>query len=350
MVLYAELAQYMVSALNKLQENHPVEIYVVGWDVNPDAPFSFKIDDRIYLRFRSQFEGQVLAKYVNRATPDLILCSGWMDKGYLQVCKKWRKRIPVVGIMDNHWNGSFKQQLARFVNPFTVQRWFSHAWVAGKPQKEYALKLGFRESNILKGVYTADLDQFLSIDKSIDEKVGTPHRFLYVGRYIERKGVREMWQAFIEMTSEQETDWELWCCGTGPLLEEAPQHPQIKHLGFVQPDELKEIAEQCSVFVLPSHYEPWGVVVHEFAAAGFALLCSESIGAATQFLKPGENGFNFKTRDISSLKSAMKNMVEKSDEEILKMGRKSRKLAMQNSPEIWADNLMSLAKAGLEEQ
>jgi glycosyltransferase involved in cell wall biosynthesis len=113
--------------------------------------------------------------------------------------------------------------------------------VAGKPQKKYALKLGFDESRIIEGVYSADYDYFnKQFEDTIDKKkANLPHRFLYVGRYIERKGIKELWNAFIKLKEETGTDWELWCCGTGPLEDQRVEHPQIKHFGFVQPEQME---------------------------------------------------------------------------------------------------------------
>jgi glycosyltransferase involved in cell wall biosynthesis len=169
-----------------------------------------------------------------------------------------------------------------------------------------------------------------------------------VGRYIERKGIQDLWNAFTELCEETGTDWELWCCGTGPLGETAIQHPQIKHLGFVQPKEMEKVISETAVFVLPSHKEPWGVVVHEFAAAGFPLICSDKIGAATQFLEKGQNGYCFEASNSEDLKVRMKQIISKTDDELIEMGQRSFRNASQNTPEIWADKLMNIVE-GAEE-
>ncbi|GAA5520530.1 glycosyltransferase family 4 protein [Aliifodinibius salicampi] len=344
--LYAELAQYFISCVNSLKENYDVEIHIVRWEVNEHAPFNFHVTDGIIIDNRGNFNRSSLLDLALNFDPDLIFCSGWMDKDYLKVCKEFRDKIPIVVGMDNQWDGGIKQQLARLVSDWTVQKWFSHAWVAGGPQKEYALKLGFDESHILEGVYSADYTYFAEqFGNTIASKENElPHRFLYVGRYIERKGIEDLWEAFSKLCEETETDWELWCCGTGPLEEAAAQHPQIKHCGFVQPKEMEKVITETSVFVLPSHKEPWGVVVHEFAAAGYSLICSDQIGAATQFLEEGENGYHFEARNSENLKEQMKKIISKSDEALVKMGKKSFEIASRNTPSIWANKLMDITK------
>lgn len=344
--LYAELAQYFISCVNNLKERYDVEIHIVRWEINEDAPFDFHVVDGVTIDNRGNFDRSSLLDLAQNFEPDLIFCSGWMDRDYLKVCKEFRGKIPIIVGLDNQWNGGIKQQFASFFSGLTIQRWFTHAWVAGSPQKDYALKLGFDESHILDGVYSADYTYFAEqFENTITLKENKlPHRFLYVGRYIERKGIQDLWEAFSKLCKETETNWELWCCGTGPLEEAAAQHPQIKHLGFVQPKEMEEVISETAVFVLPSHKEPWGVVVHEFAAAGFPLICSDQIGAATQFLKEGINGYHFEAKKTGDLKKQMNLIVNKSDSELIEMGKKSFEIASSNTPSIWADKLMNVTK------
>jgi len=60
----------------------------------------------------------------------------------------------------------------------------------------------------------------------------------------------------------------------------------------------------CDVLVLPSDYEPWGVVVAE-AATRLALVASSTVGAAADLLKDGLNGRFFEPGNLHSLHSAL---------------------------------------------
>ena len=131
----------------------------------------------------------------------------------------------------------------------------------------------------------------------------------------------ELWQAFIELQSEDPNEWELWCLGIGDI--EAVEHPKIKHFGFVQPKDLSAITLQCGVFVLPSRFEPWGVVVHEFTAAGLPLLLSNVVGASSTFLIPGFNGHQFVANKPNSLAQYLSKIIATPDQELLDMARTS---------------------------
>ena len=340
--LYTELSAYFLSCMNDLVEKNNIEAHVVHWPLNKEAPFQFTFPDNIRFYKRAELNTEQLSGLAKKISPDLIYCSGWTDKSYLAVCKEFRKKIPVVVGFDNKWTGSAKQQLAAVFSKLTVRRYFSHCWIPGDPQMVFARKLGFNDKNILTGFYSCDYDLFhdLYLRSTDMKKKKFPHRFIFAGRYNVLKGIRDLWTAFVELQNEYPNDWELWCLGTGDI---APiVHPKIKHFGFVQPGDMAKFISDTGVYILPSHFEPWGVSVHEFAAAGFPLICSDQVGSADAFLKDGQNGLLFSSGNIKELKSVLKKMMALPDEKLFIMGEKSAELAQQITPRIWSDTLMSV--------
>jgi len=338
--LYTELAGYFEACIRELN-TRDVEIHIVKWPVNKEAPFKFSFPEEVNIYDRSDYDTPGLIRLSKNISPDLIISSGWVDKGYLKVCKTFKGKIPVVLTMDNQWHGTLKQYVARLVAPFTLLHTFSHVWVPGKPQKEYALRLGFNSDRIRTGFYSADVDRFSKIAAKRFDKGKISKRFLYIGRYIPQKGIDKLFSAFMDLVDEGYSDWELWCMGTGDLYDERPIHDKIKHFGFVQPSEMEEYLEQAGVFVLPSDFEPWGVVVHEMAAAAFPMIISSAVGSVSEFLTDGENGFVFIKGDKEELKAAMKNIMEMSEEELLKMADNSYKKGMTWTPAKWAKEVLS---------
>ncbi len=102
--------------------------------------------------------------------------------------------------------------------------------------------------------------------------------------------------------------------------------------------------EDTSVFVLPSRFEPWGVVVHEFAAAGMPLICSEEVGAATAFLKEGYNGYFFPAGQPSVLQQKLQKIGRLTPDELALMGKRSHQMAQHINPTNWAHTLWSLVE------
>ncbi len=340
--LYTELAGYFLSCIKKLHEKYSVEIHIVRYPVNKEAPFDFKFSDSITVYDENNFDAEQLLALTKKINPDIIYSSGWGDKKYLKVCKYFKGGIPTIVGFDNHWKGTVKQIVASVFSKFFVRNYFSHCWIPGEPQMEFAHKLGFTNDTILTGFYSANTDLFLSYyEMNKEYKLArVEKRFIYVGRYYDFKGIQSLWDAFIAMQEEQANDWELWCLGIGDITPIS--HPKIKHIGFVQPEQMSEYIKNTDVFVLPSLVEPWGVVVHEFAAAGFPLLCSNKVGAASLFVKEGENGFIFEAGNVSDLKSLLKKIVNLSKQELIKMGEESNKMAQKLTVEKWTDTLMKL--------
>lgn len=228
--LYLEIAQYFITCLHALVESHDAEVHLVKWQKNAEAPFEFQVDNRIKLYERSDYTNEELLNLAENINPDLIFSAGWMDKGYVKICKSYKNRIPVVFGMDNKWNGSLKQRIATLISPFTIQKYFSHAWVAGNQQKIYAEKLGFKGTKLLEGYYSADVDYFSKFYSEKSKQDNFPKKFLYVGRYIPQKGISDLCEAFIALQNQSPNDWELWGLGTGKLEGNLPEHPQDKTL------------------------------------------------------------------------------------------------------------------------
>ena len=340
--LYTEIAEYFLACCKELAKHG--EVHIIRWPVNKEAPFQFQENQSLKIYSKSDYDFIQLKQLVADINPDVIVCSGWIDKDYLKITKGYFKKIPTIMTCDTHWNGSFKQRIATIVSRFTLLNIFSHAWVPGQIQKQYVLNLGFKDANIETDFYSCDLTHFEAIYQSQKTQKQTqfPKRFLYVGRYYEFKGVQELWQAFIDLHTEQPNEWELWCLGVGDI--EPINHPKIKHFGFVQPKDIATYTSQTGVFILPSRFEPWGVVVHEFAASGFPLLLSDAVGAKEQFLQEGKNGFEFKAQNVSDLNHALKKFVNSSENELLNMSSYSNTLSQSVSPTKWVDNLLKMSK------
>lgn len=341
-ILYSELADYTIACFRVLK-NCETELMLVHWPINPEAPFQFDLSfvDEVYSR--ETLSDEDLLRKVERFSPDLVLASGWMDKGYVSICKKLKVNgATTVLSMDNHWNGSLKQWIASFISPFTIRRAFSKVFVPGQVQKNYALKLGFKEVDIKIGFYSADTAKFDGYYGQIhhSKQEAFPKRFLYLGRYVKHKGIFDMWSAFIEFRQEF-PEWELWCVGTGDEYVNRIESEGIKHFGFKQPSELLPILKETGVYILPSHFEPWGVSVQEMAIAGFPLLLSDKIGSREAFLKAEQNGFEFESGSVHSIYNAMQKMARLNDSRLLEMAAYSHQFGIQNSPDVWASRLLS---------
>ncbi len=345
LVLYEELASYFLTCLNHLAKTSDCKILLYMKKVNPVAPFDFSdLHKNITVVEREKISEQEFTHSIKAFAPDFTYVSGWMHKPYLKAIKQLRLKNVVMGF-DNQYTGSLKQVLGALYFKLTLKSYIKAAFVPGQSQKLFAKKLGFSEEDISLNVYCCDHELYSGYyTKSKQQKQKQfPKRLIFVGRYIHQKGIETLWESFIEIQNETPSEWELWCLGKGPI--DAISHPKIKHLGFIQPKDLFETTQQTGVFVLPSNFEPWGVALHEFAAAGFPIITTTKVGAAEVFVNEAKNGFLVVPNNKTSLKTALKKILSLTDKDLFAMGEESVKLGAKITPEIWKQSLLKLVHA-----
>ena len=342
---YSEVAAYFLACAETLARDFGCEVHVVRWPVNPEAPFSFRRYEGVTFHERQDHDAESLYALYQDLKPSLVYVSGWMDKGYLAVAQRIGREVPVVCGGDNHWRGDLRQRVATWISPWFLHRRFSHFFVPGLFQYEFARRLGFAPDRILTGMYAADTAAFETAGQAAAETKAHayPHRFLYVGRLVPEKGVPELVEAFAQLGDARQ-DWELTLVGAGDLGGQLPRLPGLRVQDFVQPDALPGLAQTAGCFILPSRQEPWGVALHEFAAAGLPLITARNCGAATAFLRPGYNGLMHSPQDAGSIAQAMRQLIALPDATLRRWGERSRDLSRQLNPHTWAATLMQVVE------
>lgn len=275
--MYAELMGYNIPVLESLVRDFGAEIHLIHWDHKKLTVYQAPQVENVTYYNRSDFQSsKEILELAKLLEPDIAYVPNWYDKGYLSTCLYLRKKnIPVVAGLDNQWKGNLKQRLGIIVMKIYLKRYFSHMWVAGPRQFEFAKRLGFKNRQILFNFYSADVAKFSAIKK---EDSTSSLKFLFVGRLEEVKGLRQLLIAWNNLSNKD--NCSLTIIGNGKLLSLVNEYPTVTHKPFLQPDELLEEVKNHNCFILPSIYEPYGVVIHEFAAAGMPLIVSDECGAA----------------------------------------------------------------------
>jgi len=339
--LYAEIMGYTLATI-KFLKDLGFEIHVVYWDQKKVSSFQFEKIDGIKFYPRSHFNSTSLKKISLSLKPDIVVVSGWQDFGYLKILRSLRNNgSKIISGFDAHWKGTFKQIILSRFN-FLVQIFYEYAWIAGSFQIEYARKLGFKKEKIVYDLYSANLELFNSFFKknNLSKKNKFPHKFIYVGRFEKEKSLDILINAWLKIKNRK--DWELHLIGEGSMYDKLIDINDIFLHSFLQPDDFEEIISQTGCFILPSSYEPWGVVIHEFSAAGFPIICSDNCGAGASFLINGYNGIKFKSGNIDSLMESIKQIINLQDHQLYNMSQNSNLIAQKINPTTSAYNLVSI--------
>lgn len=142
-----------------------------------------------------------------------------------------------------------------------------------------------------------------------------PAQLLYVGRLEYEKGVHDAIAA-LPRIRRAHPGTTLTVAGDGTqqqwLVEEARKHKVLKATRFVGRlghDELVAALHTADAAVLPSHYEPFGIVALEAAATGTPLVTS-NVGGLGEAVINGQTGMSFVPRDVAGLAAAVRAVLD----------------------------------------
>jgi glycogen synthase len=142
-----------------------------------------------------------------------------------------------------------------------------------------------------------------------------PPELLYVGRLEYEKGIHDAIAALprIRRTHPGTT---LAVAGEGTqqqwLIEQARKHRVLKATKFVgrlDHADLVRLLHRADVAVLPSHYEPFGIVALEAAATGTPLVTS-NVGGLGEAVISGQTGVSCAPRDVAGLAAAVRVVLD----------------------------------------
>jgi glycosyltransferase involved in cell wall biosynthesis len=111
-------------------------------------------------------------------------------------------------------------------------------------------------------------------------------------------------------------EWKYVIAGIGPLEKELQAlageelGKTIHFVGFQQPTENLALMAQAKMLLLPSRYEPHGIVVAEALAAGTPVMASDVVGAAYDLVNRGVSGLIFRSGDEGDLAAKLRSVTE----------------------------------------
>jgi glycosyltransferase involved in cell wall biosynthesis len=344
-VLWKQLSGYWDTSMTTLAERSDVAVWMAYRRALPNAPF----DDSAFESARDAYgwDGRPgrrrLRRHLEDFHPDVIMVSSWDIDDYRREARRWSGRAVRVLCMDNQWLATPKQHLGVATSRLYVRPAFDVAYMPGDTQGEFARRLGYPTDLQLRGLYCGDQPRF---ERAGGSRRDVPRRFLFVGRLIEEKGVDVLADAFCSYREEAGEDaWTLTLAGAGPFGAELRGITGVEVLDFVQPADLPALMGAAGCFVLPSRFEPWGVVMHEATAAGLPVIATAACGASTRLLQDGYNGRLVATGDADALARAMSAVASVSEDELVAMGDASRNLSRQFTPKRWADYTIERLRA-----
>jgi glycosyltransferase involved in cell wall biosynthesis len=324
--------------LTNSKEN--VEVVVIHWDKSINTPYVPESIPNVFYHKRSQFKNSThLFNFIFNINPKIIYISGWMDKMYIYTLFKIKLNnklyVKTIAGIDDIWYGTLKQNFASYFATFILKYLFDYLWISGMPQYYYAKKMKFPDSRILLHLLSTNTN--IEPAKKIFKK-----RFLYIGRFHQNKGLEILLNAYIQLPVNIKKEWPLELYGNGPLLNSLNliKDKYVHINNYLIKEDLQQEYNKGGIFVLPSIYEAWGVVVHEAITNGLPIILSYKVGSNLDFLINNFNGFKFYTED--ELHLIFLKITNMSLKDLNEMSNNSLLLSKRITTEMSISSLLSI--------
>lgn len=111
--------------------------------------------------------------------------------------------------------------------------------------------------------------------------------------------------------------------GDGPLRPDLERRARtlgiaerVHFLGFVNQSQLPSVYRAADLQVLPSLYEPFGLVVNEGMLCGCPAAVSDRVGAKFDLITQGENGYVFPAGNVDAITAILRDFFSDSKERV----------------------------------
>jgi glycosyltransferase involved in cell wall biosynthesis len=264
-----------------------------------------------------------LKRRLERGRFDAVLVFGYVSAPALAgMVAGWRTRTPLILRGESHEHGatlSVRKRFKRLLLP-PLLRHLDAFLAIGAWNREYWLGLGVPEDKIWVAPYSVDNDCFrqrLVEDPNRSQELraswGAGPKdvvFLYCAKLSGVKAPEVLVEAFARLLDLPGA--RLVMVGIGPMEAELKVRAgalglsRIRWEGFVNQRDLPFYYRAADVFVLPSRFEPWGLVVNEALACGTPCIVSDVVGCGPDLVDARGTGLVFKRDDVDSLESALR--------------------------------------------
>ena len=363
-ILTEIIAPYRIPVFNALAQRGDVDLHVIflsetdptmrHWNIyKDDIRFSYEVLSswrRRLGRYHLLLNWGV-GKALRRASPERIVCGGY------SYAASWRalswaaaRRVPFLLWLEST---GYDRRHEYFPVEY-LKRMFLKGCdafvVPGRSSLSYVREFGVPDSHIFTAPNAVANDFFAQRTAALKRREARPARklpgryFLFVGRLVPEKGVFDLLEAYAKLGPDLRSEVSLVFVGSGCAEQDliarskAIEPGSVHFAGFAQKEELAEFYALADMLILPTHTDPWGLVVNEAMACGLPVISTTVAGCADDLVQDGWNGRLVAPRDVAQLSAAMDSLA-RNPELRSEMGNHSRERIALYSPQAWAEGL-----------
>jgi len=274
---------------------------------------------------------------------DAVILQAWTNfTEWLAFFACLRFKTPVLFMTDANILSEFSNPFKKIIKNIMLKFLSKNATgflTAGKSNEQLYLHYGASPKKITPMHFSWGYDYFLEEFKRLKsqrEKIRSSFGIgkndsvlLFVGRLMEDKGLFDFLDAYNKVGSANK---KLFFVGDGPLRNRIKKY--IKDLdikgvyfyGFKSRENLSDFYTLADTLILPSGWEPWGMVVNEAMCFNLPVIISDRVGAAADLVKNNYNGFVFPIGDAKQFSLCIKKIIEMPIQQRIIFGERSNEI------------------------
>lgn len=326
LMIYIEPAPYILDLIRVLRREYPdLRLRVLFISASVSQSWESRLDDGVSeLLPEGRFAAlkQIFFE-IRRGNFDWLHLAGWGHPllfAALLMGATFKRRISMES--DTQLpigQGGWKKKVKELFYP----RMFSLVEIlfpGGTRQKEYLQYYGVPDAKIRIAQMTVDVTKIAELSGEMKgrrhetrESIGLRNDsvvFVFVGRLEECKGIHLLLEAFAKLLSPHV---QLLIVGDGNCRELAElavaSDQRIRYVGRRDFAGVVEAFAISDVVVVPSSFEPWGLVVNEAMAAGLPVIASDRVGCVDDLVRHGETGLVFPAQSVEELAGVMQTLA-----------------------------------------
>jgi glycosyltransferase involved in cell wall biosynthesis len=259
--------------------------------------------------------------------PDAVWIHGWGDAHSVAAwIAAWQMGLPILLRGESHLGCMRGGSLRRWAHRTVLSRAFrtvTRFLAIGSGNRNFYLSYGVPAERIVNVPYAVENERFSGEDDVVAREAASWRQRLgiaegdvvvgFSGKLKPSKRPHWLLKAVASITPVHLASKRPWLLfiGDGPwrrrleMLARRLYPDRCLFLGFQNQSVLPALYRMMDLLVLPSRFEPWGLVVNEAMCAGTAVVASDSVGAAADLVEEGRTGSIFQTANFEDLERAL---------------------------------------------
>lgn len=370
LILSEIISPYRIPVFNALARHDGVDLRVVflaetdaglrQWPVYKDEicfPYEVLPSWRFRVGKHNLLLNWGLRSCLKKFAPEVVICGGYNYFASWEALR-WARRHSVEFVLWSESNSHDDRRGFAWVELMKAHflARCDRFVVPGKASLAYLQSLGSVPEDITvapnavdNGWFVARADSVRARAQEFREKLGLPPWFfLFVGRLVPEKGVFDLLDAYGRLGDDIRAQTGLVFAGNGVSKAELEQRAErigtgrICFPGFVDREDLAGFYALAEALILPTHSDPWGLVVNEAMACGLPIIVTNVAGCSADLVEDGWNGYIVPSGNPERLKVALDSLIL-NPELTRQMSVRSIERIRNYSPEACAAGLASAA-------